>query len=128
MLKLAQHLRDEGGPFLVEADLVHGPPDGSIVTTSALVPVDQLVAEQRLVRLPTVVVNTTLVDVAFHGDVEAVVRRGEQGRKDVLRMGPSPPPLPASLPPGSPLPFPANPSPGASWDCRVAAASIVVSF
>ena len=37
LLKLAQHLQDECGPFLGEADLVHRPPDASIVATSPLV-------------------------------------------------------------------------------------------
>ena len=37
LLKLAQHLRDDGRPFLGEADLVHGPLESSVVATSALV-------------------------------------------------------------------------------------------
>ena len=42
LLQLAQHMWDEGGPFLGEADLVHGPLGASIVATSALVSVVNL--------------------------------------------------------------------------------------
>ena len=68
LVKLAQHLRDDGGPFLGEADLVHGPPVASIVATSALVSVDQALVEQRLGRFSTAALHTILVEVALRGD------------------------------------------------------------
>ena len=71
LLKLAQHLRDEGGPFLGEADVANGLPNATIVATSALVSVDQLVVETNLLDSQPVV-NTILVEVSFHGDVDAV--------------------------------------------------------
>ena len=68
LLKLAQHLRDDGRPFLGEADLVHGVLGSSVVATSALVSVDQALVEQRLGRFSTAVLHTILVEVALRGD------------------------------------------------------------
>ena len=81
LLKLAQHLRDDGRPFLGEADLVHGVLGSSVVATSALVSVDQSLVGQRLSRLSTAALHTILVEVCLRGGGWCI-RRGE-GEGDV---------------------------------------------
>ena len=105
MLKLAQHLRDDGRPFLGEADLVHGALGSTVVATSALVSVDQALVEQRLGRFSTAALHTILVEVALRGDDW----KGEERTSERMAFEWDPP-APLEQPsPESPRPLVINP-------------------